>query len=60
VKNSPIRKAAAPKWVDLAIHDDPIARKFRVDKEAHDATKASGRATGGRGGTGGGKPRDGG
>ncbi|TDL85295.1 excinuclease ABC subunit UvrB [Meridianimarinicoccus aquatilis] len=45
--------------VDLAIHDDPLARQQAVEKAAEDAVNASGRSTAGRPGQRGGVKRRG-
>jgi excinuclease ABC subunit B len=46
--------------VELTIADDPMARQYAVDKAVSDSSVKSGRSTGGRGGTRGGKSRYGG
>ncbi|MGG7643607.1 excinuclease ABC subunit UvrB [Rhodovulum sp. YNF3179] len=43
--------------VDLAVHDDPLARQQAVEKASAEATKASGRSTAGRPGQRGGNVR---
>jgi excinuclease ABC subunit B len=45
--------------VDLAVHDDPLARQQAVEKAAEEATNASGRSTAGRPGQRGGVKRRG-
>ena len=46
--------------VELTIADDPMARQYEVDKAVEDSKAKSGRSTGGRGGTRGGRSRYGG
>ena len=46
--------------VELTIADDPMAHQYEVDKAVEDSKVKSGRSTGGRGGTRGGKSRYGG
>ncbi|MDE0985244.1 MAG: excinuclease ABC subunit UvrB [Yoonia sp.] len=46
--------------VELTIADDPMARQYEVDKAVEDSKVKSGRSTGGRGGTRGGRSRYGG
>ncbi|MFT5064643.1 MAG: excinuclease ABC subunit B [Yoonia sp.] len=46
--------------VELTIADDPMARQYAVDKAVEDSKVKSGRSTGGRGGSRGGKSRYGG
>jgi excinuclease ABC subunit B len=45
--------------VELAVHDDPLARQSAVEAAAESAVKSSGRSTAGRAGQRGGKPRRG-